>query len=108
MPYARLGIAACLILPMITALGSWVRGLLVASGETREVYRGMGVNLATHASLLFLGVKLHLPGMLVAAGAFSLAAVTEYVYLFQQARHLSGSLVARAPIVVGGEQPNSS
>ncbi len=87
-PYAHLAVGACVALPLITALGSWARGLLVAGGATRLIYRGMGINLATHGGLLALGVALHLPGMWVAAGAFSLAAAVEYVYLSRRAAAL--------------------
>jgi progressive ankylosis protein len=80
-PYTRLGIAACLLLPLITALGSWARGVLMAGGGSRAVYRGMALNLSTHGLLLLTGVLLRLPGMWVGAGAFSLAALTEYLYL---------------------------
>ncbi len=79
--YALLGIAVGVLLPLITALGSWARGVLVAAGTSKAVYRGMGVNLATHVLLLSAGVALRLPGMWVAAGAFSLAAMAEYAYL---------------------------
>jgi hypothetical protein len=80
-PYAQFGVAACLLLPLATALGSWARGLLVVGGATRLVYRGMGLNLATHGTLLCLGVLLRGPGMAVAAAAFTLAAAVEAVYL---------------------------
>ena len=78
---ARLGVAIGLLMPLITSLGSWARGLLVAGGATRAVYQGMGLNLATHGLLLILGIWMRLPGMLVAAAAFSLAAIVEYIYL---------------------------
>ena len=83
---ARIGVAVGLLMPMITSLGSWARGLLVASGDTGAVYRGMGINLATHGALLCAGVWLRLPGMWVAAGAFSAAAVVEYFYIAGRAR----------------------
>ena len=82
---ARLGVAVGLLMPLITTLGSWARGVLVASGATRVVYRGMGINLTTHGALLLAGVWLHLPGMWVAASAFFLAAVAEYLYLANRA-----------------------
>lgn len=78
---ARLGVAVGLLMPLITSLGSWARGLLVAGGATDAVYQGMGINLATHGALLVAGVWLHLPGMWVAAGAFSAAAAAEYLYI---------------------------
>jgi hypothetical protein len=83
-PYATLGVAACLPLPLFTALGSWARGVLVARGESRAAYRGMGVNLATHAGLLGLGVAFQLPGMWVAAIAFCSAAATETLFLIRR------------------------
>ncbi|HLJ57890.1 MAG TPA: hypothetical protein VKT77_22825 [Chthonomonadaceae bacterium] len=82
---ARLGVAVGMLLPMITSLGSWARGLLVAAGSTSAVYRGMGINLVTHCLLLAGGIALHLPGMAVAAGAFTAAAVAEYAYLARSA-----------------------
>lgn len=80
-PYVRIGVLAGVLLPLVTALGSWMRGLLVAAGRTNVVYQGMGISLATHAALLALGVALKLPGMWVAAGGFTLAAIAEYLYL---------------------------
>ncbi len=82
---ARLGVAVGLLMPLITSLGSWARGLLVADGATGLVYRGMGLNLATHATLLLTGVWLQLPGMWVAAGAFCAAALVEYIFLANRA-----------------------
>lgn len=91
-PYARLGIGVGVFMPLITSLGSWRRGLLVVAGQTQAVYQGMGVNLLTHASLLVLSILLHLPGMWAAAGAFSLAAIAEYVYLARRAAELHEAL----------------
>ncbi len=84
-PHMRVGVAAGLLMPFLTTLGSLMRGILVAAQQTGAAYRGMGINLAIHGILLALGVLLQLPGMWVAAGAFSLAAVAEYLYLAQQA-----------------------
>jgi progressive ankylosis protein len=81
----RLGVAVGLLMPLITSLGSWARGLLVAGGATDVVYRGMGINLATHGGMLAAGVWLRLPGMWVAAGAFSTAALVEYFYIYRKA-----------------------
>jgi hypothetical protein len=82
---ARLGVAVGVLMPLITSLGSWARGLLVASGATKVVYQGMGINLTTHAVLLVAGVLLKLPGMWVAAGAFSAAAALEYLFIANRA-----------------------
>jgi hypothetical protein len=104
-PYVRVGMATGVALPMITALGSWARGVLVAERMTKAVYLGMGINLMTHASLLLVGVLLKLPGMLVASGAFTLASVGEYVYLVFRIREVARPLVVlmEEPCAVGGQ-----
>ena len=84
-PSVRLAVIVGSALPLITALGSWARGILVSAGQTQVVYRGMGINLGVHLLLLVLGVLFHLPGMWVASGAFTLAAIAEFVFLSRQA-----------------------
>ncbi len=79
--FVRVGMALGSPLPLITALGSWARGTLVASRRTSAVYRGMGVNLVTHGAVLMGGIAFRLPGMAVASLAFLLSASLEYLYL---------------------------
>ena len=90
-PVVRTGVVVGLLLPFITALGSHARGLLVAAGATRAVYQAMGVSLGAHVALLAAGVLLRLPGMVVAAGAFTLAAFVEWAYLARSAAARSRS-----------------
>lgn len=97
--FTRLGVLAGCFLPFLTALGSWARGLLVVKGKTQEVYRGMGCNLAMHGLALLLGVQFQLPGMWVAAVAFTLASGVEYLYLIYRANQL-GMVSAKAPATV--------
>jgi progressive ankylosis protein len=80
----RAGVNIAILLPLITALGSWARGLLVARGRSMAVYHGMALNIVFHGVLLGLGVSLRLPGMWAAAGAFTLAAIIELVYLLER------------------------
>jgi len=77
----RTGLLVGGLLPLITAVASRARGLLIARAVTTEVYRGMAIGLATHALLLLIGVALRLPAMWVASGAFTLGALAEYLYL---------------------------
>lgn len=84
--YARLGMGIGVFMPLISSLSSWAGGLLVAMGQTGHRYRGMALNLATHAALLALGVTFQWPGIWVAAGAFTLASIAEYLYLSAQIR----------------------
>ena len=78
---ARIGVGVGALLPLLSSLGAWAGGMVVASGQTHHRYRGMALNLGTHVSLLLLGVGLRLPGMWVAAGAFTCASLAEYLYL---------------------------
>lgn len=83
---ARIGIGAGVLLPLLSSLSAWAGGLIVAKGQTHHRYKGMGLNLGTHITLLFFGVGLRLPGIWVAAGAFTAAALAEYVYLNHHAK----------------------
>ncbi len=82
-PYVYLGVLVGVLLPLLTAIGSWARGLLVMRGATQSVYRGMVLNLSAHGILLGAGVHWQLPGMWVAAAAFTVAGAAEYLYLIQ-------------------------
>ena len=98
-PYIRHGVALGLLLPLLTALGSWARGLLVAAKATNLVYRGMGLNVTTHGILLVIGVALRWPGMTVAALAFTCAALIEFGFLLRSAQRL--------PLPPANTAPNS-
>jgi O-antigen/teichoic acid export membrane protein len=77
----RVGVLTGAPLPLLTALGSYIRGVLVARGKTNVVYKGMVVSIVTHAILLFLGVLVHLPGIQTATIALSVATLAEYLLL---------------------------
>lgn len=94
--YVHTGLLLLILLPGLTALTSWLRGLLVAQGTTGSVYRGMGVNLAVNSTVLGLGVMLSLPGMQVAAVGLLLATVVEYVYLLRRYAAQSRQHVGRS------------
>ena len=83
---ARIGIGAGVFLPLLSSLSAWAGGLIVAKGQTHHRYKGMGLNLGAHITLLFFGVGLRLPGIWVAAGAFTAASLAEYLYLARYAR----------------------
>ena len=83
--FVRVGVVLGSPLPLLTALGSWARGVLVAAGRTPAVYRGMGINLITHGAVLLIGIAFGLPGMAVASAAFLLSAGIEYLYLVRLA-----------------------
>lgn len=82
----RTAIAISGALPLLTALGAWARGVLMAGGRTPEVYKAMVWSLATLAGTLALGVLLRAPGMVVAGSALSLSTLVETGYLVVRLR----------------------
>ncbi len=95
-PLVRSGLVVGMALPAITALVSWLRGMLVATGSPSRVYRGMGVNLLVNGLLLITGVALQLPGIPVAAGALLVANLAEGAYLRRSYRAIRAGSPATA------------
>lgn len=83
-PAMRRAIGLGCMLPLVTALGAWARGVLVAAGRTTRIYQGMGINLTMHVLMLLMGIGLHLPGIWVAVSAYTFAGIAELVFLFRQ------------------------
>lgn len=79
-------LALFLLIPPLTVLTSWARGLLIQSRHTRYVNVGMGVNLVITTLALVLGVMLKWPGLTVAALALNLASIGEVLYLLWRAQ----------------------
>ena len=91
----RYGLQIGCLLPALTALTSWLRGLLVAAKTTQAIYQGMALNLLVNGLALIVGVWLQLPGIMVAAVALLLAISVEYLYL--QRRYLSITRASSVP-----------
>jgi hypothetical protein len=77
----RTGIQISLLLPALSTITSWMRGLIMAAGATGRIYRGMLVNLLVNCAILVAGVVLNSPGVPLAAVALTLASAAEYLYL---------------------------
>lgn len=80
-PLVIIGTLSSIAIPLLTSVGCWARGVLVAHGKTGQVYQGMGINLITHSLFLVVGVALKLPGMQLAAISYTIASLLEYLYL---------------------------
>ncbi len=86
------GFQFCLLLPALTAYGSYLRGALIHAKRTSVVYQGMALNLAVNALGLLLGVWLAWAwgadsvqtSLLVGVAAFQIAAALETVYLLRR------------------------
>jgi hypothetical protein len=88
----RVGVLTGASLPLLTALGSYVRGILVARGQTNVVYRGMLVSIITHMVLLGFGILLRLPGIQTATIALSVATLAEYLLLSRYAAPIAAGV----------------
>ncbi len=75
-----------LFFPALATATSWLRGLLIKGKATKEVNRGMGINLGVTAVILIGGLLLRQPGLPTAALALNLASLVETIYLAWRAR----------------------
>lgn len=81
----RLGLQLTLLVPALTALFSWLRGLLVARGATPDVNWAMALNVLVTVLTLVGGVMLGAPGVPLAALALTLALASESAFLWWRA-----------------------
>lgn len=88
-PLVQTGILWGSLLPLLAAISSYVRGVLVAHQRTMAVYWGMALGLFVQALLLVAGVLARQPAIPTAAVAFTLAGLAETAYLLAQARRAS-------------------
>ena len=79
-------LALFILLPALTVLTSWLRGLLIHSRHTRYVNVGMAVNLTLTAAALLLGLAQQWPGLPTAGLAMNLALLGEVLYLAWRTR----------------------
>ena len=77
----REGILWGALLPLIAALSSFVRGVLVARQNTKPIYRGMALGLSVQLLVLVAGVVAKFPALPLAALSFTLAGIAETAYL---------------------------
>ncbi|MDX1613867.1 MAG: hypothetical protein R3300_06115, partial [Candidatus Promineifilaceae bacterium] len=82
---ARSGLFFAFLLPGVTVLVSWVRGLLIHARATGPVNSGMIVNVIITAAVLAMGMLLRWPGIVAAVLALTLATAVEFVYLWWRA-----------------------
>jgi hypothetical protein len=98
---ARQGIAYFLLLPALTVLISWLRGLFINARRTRIVTLGMVLNLLATGIILYVGMQLELSGLLTAALALNGAAAIELAVLWWQAQRGLAAIQSR-PMLADG------
>ena len=79
---ARAGLIIFIPLPALATLISWIRGLFINQGATREVNTGMAINLITTIIILYISVTNQMPGITGAGLALVLAAAAEFLFLW--------------------------
>ncbi len=70
-----------ILLPALTAVSVWLRGLLIHRRVTTDVTIGMLLNMGVTAVALSAGLQLQLPGLPTAAITLNIAVVCEIIYL---------------------------
>jgi hypothetical protein len=88
---------AAVLLPLVIAWGSWLRGKLTAQRATAPMTVATVVNLVTMAGVLAVGVAVQAPGVALAAVAMTLATAAETTSLWLSARRLPARAEAPAP-----------
>jgi hypothetical protein len=79
---ATSGVRFATILPLVTAVLSYLRGILTARRKTLPITIAMMVELAAMVAILMAGVALKVPGIPLAASTLSIAMGADAVYLF--------------------------
>ncbi|MBI3762695.1 MAG: hypothetical protein HY260_12670 [Chloroflexi bacterium] len=80
------GVQLSLLIPWLMAVQGWQRGRLMNRKVTAPITVAMGLNLATMAGVLALGVALRFPGVPLAGIALTAAMGVESLVLFFRAR----------------------
>jgi hypothetical protein len=83
------------LLPVVAAWGSWLRGQLTSQRATPALTLATIVNLVTLALVVLVGVAIRMPGVALAAVALTTATTAESASLWLSARRLD--VPARAP-----------
>lgn len=93
---AQWGVMWFLLLPSLTVIVSWLKGLLIKRHATTTINVGMAINMALTAVILLGGVFLQASGIGTAAVALNVALVGELAFLLWRLR------VSRLLVVAGG------
>jgi hypothetical protein len=75
-----------LAIPYVNSIHSWFRGILMHESRTKDIYRGMGLNLAVTALVILAGAALDTPGCETAVLALTIALLAELYYLRRRSR----------------------
>jgi O-antigen/teichoic acid export membrane protein len=76
------GVRVAIILPLVTALLSYLRGIFTARRKTLPITTAMIIELVTMATVLISGVALKIPGIPLAASTLSIAMGADVLYLY--------------------------
>lgn len=85
---ATQGVRFAVVMPLITAFLSYLRGVLTAKRETLHITLAMIIELLTMGAFFIIGVILKIPGIPLAASTLSIAFGADTLYLFITARKM--------------------
>ncbi len=77
-----LGTRAAFLLPLFTALQSYLRAGLMLTDTTNPIYQGMFLSLILTAGCLWAGLEMQMSGILTASLALTIGTFAELVYLW--------------------------
>jgi Na+-driven multidrug efflux pump len=86
---ATYGVRFAIILPLVTALLSYLRGVFTARRKTLPITWAMVIELVAMATILFIGVTLKIPGIPLAASTLSIAMGADALYLYITSRKIN-------------------
>ncbi|MBZ0305290.1 MAG: hypothetical protein K8I82_04395, partial [Anaerolineae bacterium] len=77
-----LGTRAAFLIPLFTALQSYLRAELMLTDTTNPIYQGMFLSLILTAGCLWAGLEMQMSGILTASIALTIGTFAELVYLW--------------------------
>jgi len=79
---AQMATLACIPLPAINALMCYYRGVLTSLHLTGARMVAIFVSVSMMASMLFIGLALHWPALIMSAAAVTASSTSEFLVLF--------------------------
>ena len=80
-PLALLGAQTAILIPLLTALQSYLRALLMLSRATNAIYAAIVLSFAATTALVFGGIELGMHGILAASVGLTAGQLVELAYL---------------------------
>ena len=87
-----LGAQACVLLPLLTTLQSYLRALLMLSHKTATIYQAMILGFVLTTAIVWLGIEAGLHGILAAGLGLTIGQIIELAMLYAACRRQHAAL----------------